>query len=106
MMAFMSVGIKAAFIPRAPEVQSFGTLIYDPKGFDGARPRTVEPLIELFRKSDTLPSLAIVTGVPTDITEAAGRLPYDAISSLPHTPMVIIGGRFTVPPAYWPKTNR
>lgn len=39
--AFFSAGINVAVYPRAAEVHTLGILIFEPKGFDGARPRTV-----------------------------------------------------------------
>jgi hypothetical protein len=98
MMALMSAGIKVAFLPRASEVHSFGMLIYDPQGFDGTRPKTVEPLVEMFRKSDPMPALALITSVPTDILLTASD---DAKFSLLHVPLIIVGGRFMVPPKAW-----
>ena len=63
--------------------------IYEPKGFDGSRPKTVEPLVDIFRKADgPLGVLAIITGIPSDI-----QAPDDI-------PMVIVGGRFILPPPY------
>ncbi len=97
--AFFSAGIPVAMYPRAAEVHSFGTFIFEPKGFDGARPRTVEPLVEIFRKAELIGSLAIITEVPTDIVIAVGserpemRAPLD-------TPMIIVGGRFVIPPPH------
>ena len=45
--AFFSAGISVGTVARAADVHSTGTLIFEPKGFDGSHPRTVEPLIEL-----------------------------------------------------------
>jgi hypothetical protein len=43
--AFFSAGISVSMYPRAADVHSFGTFIFEPKWFDGARPKTVEPLV-------------------------------------------------------------
>jgi hypothetical protein len=89
--AFFSAGVSVGMYRRAADVHSFGTLIYEPKGFDGARPRTVEPLVDIFRKSDgslIAFSLAIITGIPSDI-----QAPDDI-------PLIVVGGRFILPPSY------
>jgi hypothetical protein len=87
--AFFSAGITGGMYRRAADVHSFGSFIYEPKGFDGARPRTVEPLVEIFRKADgPLGALAIIIGIPSDI-----QAPDDI-------PMIIVGGRFILPPPY------
>jgi len=97
--AFFSAGISVSMYPGAAEVHSFGILIFEPKGFEGARARTVGPLIEIFRKTELIGSLAIITEVPTDILlsiESARpemRAPFD-------TPMIIVGGRFVIPPPH------
>ena len=97
--AFFSAGMKVAMYPRAADVHSFGTLIFEPNGFDGARPKTVGPLVEIFHKADLPGSLAIITGLPTDVARSRDdtvpelRLPLDA-------PIVIVGGRFVIPPPH------
>ncbi len=85
--AFCSAGISVDIYRRAAEVHSFGILIYEPKGFDGARPKTVEPLFDIFRKSDGS-FTAIITSIPSDI-----QAPDDI-------PMIIVGGRFVLPPPH------
>jgi hypothetical protein len=89
--AFFSAGIPVGMYRRAADVHSFGILIYEPKGFDGAHPKTVEPLVDIFRKSDgslIAFSLAIITGIPSDI-QAPGDIP-----------LIVVGGRFILPPSY------
>jgi len=61
---FLSAGISVGMYPRAADVHNWGMLIYEPNGFDGSRARSVEPLIELIRKSDIPPPLAIITVFP------------------------------------------
>jgi hypothetical protein len=87
--AFFVAGIKVGMYRRAADVHSFGTLVYEPHGFEGSRPRTVEPLVEIFRKGDIPParvSLAVITSLPTDIVAPS------------EIPMIILGGRFLVAP--------
>jgi hypothetical protein len=89
--AFCSAGISVDIYRRAAEVHSFGILIYEPRGFDGSRPRTTEPLVEIFRKSDGQHiafSLAVIANIPSDI-----QAPDDI-------PMIIVGGRFVLPPPH------
>jgi len=86
--AFLSVGISVGLFPRAADVHSFGTLIFDPKGFDGSNPRTAGPLFEIFNKSEPPTALAFVTCLPADI-----QAPNDV-------PMIIVGGRFLLPPPW------
>jgi hypothetical protein len=91
--AFFAAGIRVGLYPRAADVHSFGTLIYEPRGFEGARPRTVEPLVEIFRRGDLPPvniALAVITSLPTDL------------AAPPKIPMIILGGRFLVNPARGP----
>lgn len=102
MMALMAAGMKVAFLARAPDVHSFGMFVYDPKGFDGARPKSVEPLVEIFRKSDPIPALAVIGTLPTDILLAAHDAGQGVQGSLLHVPMIFVGGRFMVPPANRP----
>lgn len=105
--AFMSVGIPGVLVPRNATVHSFGNFIFEPEGFDGARPRTVGPLVELFKAEHQLKygSAAIIGGLPTDILQLAGN-DEEALRSLQKTPMIIVGGRFIVPPAHWPKPSK
>jgi hypothetical protein len=105
--AFRSVGIKGEMLSRDPSVHSFGILIFDPKGFDESRPRTVEPLVKLFKPENQLRygSAAIITGLPEDVLQQAGDN-EEARSQLIQTPMIIVGGRFIVPPDHWPKPPR
>jgi len=101
-LAFMAAEIKVITFPRASDIHTFGTMIYEPRGFDGSRPRTVEPLIEIFRRSDPPSVPAIITGIPKDIS-AQGH-GHD-ISLIADVPMIILGGRFNVPPDNWPKPS-
>jgi hypothetical protein len=101
--AFFAAGIPVAMYQRSPEVHSFGTLIYEPKGMDGARPRTVGPLVDLFGMMELVGSVAIILEVPGDIlasiierTRPEMRAPLD-------TPMIIVGGRFVLPPPHLEK---
>jgi hypothetical protein len=102
--AFMSAGIKGVTLARDPTVHSFSVMIFEPNGFDGSRPKTVSPLVELFKAEDQLKhgTAAIIGGVPTDILRQAGD-DEEARAFLNNTPMIIVGGRFIVPPAHWPK---
>lgn len=102
--AFMSVGIQGSMLARDPTVHSFSVMVFEPSGFDGSRPKTVAPLVELFKAEDQLKhgTAAIITGIPTDILRAAGDS-EEWREFLLQTPMIIIGGRFIVPPAHWPK---
>ncbi len=102
--AFMSAGITGVMLPRDPTVHSFSIMVFEPSGFDGSRPKTVAPLVELFKAEDQLKhgTAAIVGGVPTDILQHAGDN-EEAKASLRQTPMIVVGGRFIVPPAHWPK---
>lgn len=103
--AFLSVGIRGGILSRDPAVHSFGVLIFEPKGFDGGRPRTVGPLVELFKDQQTYGAAAIVTGVPTDLKLWASDT-SEGEAPLEKVPMLIIGGRFIVPPSYWPKPTK
>jgi hypothetical protein len=96
--AFFSAGIGVAKYPRAADVHSFGVLIFEPKGFEGARARTVGPLIEIFRKAEPI-SLAVITEVPTDILLSIEGMRPEMRAPL-DTPMIIIGGRFGIPPPH------
>ena len=102
--AFMSAGINGEMIPRDPSVHSFAIFIFEPNGFDGARPRTTSSLVELFKAENQLMygSVAIITGLPTDIVRQAGD-DEDRRAFLTQTPMIIVGGRFIVPPPHWPR---
>ncbi|MDE2164092.1 MAG: hypothetical protein KGJ53_13085 [Alphaproteobacteria bacterium] len=97
--AFISAGINVGTVARAAEVHSFGTLIYEPKGFDGGRPKSVEPLIEVFRRADVPVACAVITEIPADILSSMAH--EDAEMPLPPSvPIVIIGGRFVIPPPH------
>ncbi len=104
--AFFSAGIKVAVYPRAADVHTFGgILIFEPKGFDGARPRTVSPLVEIFSKTELVGSLVVITELPSDVlrsissTRPEMRAPFD-------TPMIIVGGRFVIPPPHLEKAAK
>jgi hypothetical protein len=103
--AFFSAGTSVAEYPRAPDVHSFGTFIFEPGGFDGTKPRTSGPLIEIFSRSESVGSLAIITEIPSDIarsienTRPELRAPSD-------TPMIILGGRFVIPPFHLEKAAK
>jgi hypothetical protein len=102
--AFMSAGIKGGMFPRDPSVHTFSIMVFEPHGFDGPRPKTVGPLVELFKAEDQLKhgTAAIIAGFPNDILQQAGASEgWKAL--LVQTPMIIIGGRFMVPPSHWPK---
>jgi hypothetical protein len=98
----MSVGINGAVIPRDATVHSFSVMIFEPNGFDGSRPKTVARLVELFKDQQTYGTAAIIGGLPTDILLSAGD-DQEKQDFLLHTPMIIVGGRFIVPPAHWPR---
>ncbi len=102
--AFMSAGIASAMFSRDPTVHSFSIMIFEPNGFDGARARTAGPLSELFDAQHQLPygMAAFIGGLPTDILKHAGD-DEEARAFLQRTPMIIVGGRFIVPPSHWPK---
>ena len=97
--AFFSAKISVAMYPRAAEVHSFSTYIFEPKGFDGARARTSQPLVEIFNKAELVGSLAVITEVPTDIVAAIGATRLEMRAPL-DTPMIIVGGRFVLPPPH------
>jgi hypothetical protein len=86
--AFISAKIAVRTVGRAAGAHTFGNMIFEPKGFDGANPRTVGPLIELFKDAETFGALAIVTALPSDI-----QAPTDV-------PMIIVGARFVVTPSH------
>ena len=100
--AFMQLGIIGGMFSRDPSVHSFSVMIFEPNGFDGARARTVGPLVELFKDQQVYGSAAIIGGLPTDILKHAGE-DEEARLFLQQTPMIIVGGRFIIPPAHWPK---
>jgi len=50
--ALRSAGISVGMYSRTAGVNNWGMLIYEPNGFDGARARTVKPIVEVIRKSD------------------------------------------------------
>lgn len=91
--AFLSAGISVGMAPRGADVHSFGTLIFEPKGFDGAGARTVGPLVEIFKDAETFGAVAIVTFLPGDI-----QAPSDV-------PMIILGGRFVLTPSHLEKAR-
>jgi hypothetical protein len=95
--ALFSVGISVAMYPRAADVHSFGTFIFEPNGFDGSRPRTVGPLIAIFGKMGG--PLAIITQVPTDVLLSIANARPE-MRAPPDAPMIIIGGRFVIPPPH------
>jgi hypothetical protein len=100
----MTAGINSVLIPRDPTVHTFSIIIFDPSGFDGSRPKTVAPLVELFKAEDQLShgTAAIIGGLPTDILrQVSDNEGWKAI--VVQTPMIIVGGRFMVPPSHWPK---
>lgn len=97
--AFNSAGIRVGTVARAPEVHTFGMMIYEPKGFDGARPRTVEPLVELFRKDDISTVGGIITEIPPDIVIGISA-ERSEVRPLLTVPMIIVGGRFVLPPPH------
>jgi hypothetical protein len=97
--AFFAAGIAVAMYARAADVHSFGTFIFDPKGFDGGRARTAEPLIEIFRKADLIGSLAVITELPTDIVRSREGMRPEMCAPL-DAPMIIVGGRFVLPPRH------
>lgn len=102
--AFMFAGIVSAMFSRDPAVHSFSIMIFEPHGFDGSLPRTIGPLSEVFSARHQLPygSAAVISGLPTDVLKHAGD-DKEALAFLQRTPMVIIGGRFIVPPSHWPR---
>jgi hypothetical protein len=100
--AFISAGIEGGMFSRDASVHSFGNFLFEPNGFEGARPRTVAPLVEFFKDQQSYGSAAIITGLPRDILQLAGDN-EEARAYLSRTPMIIVGGRFIVPPAHWPK---
>ena len=97
--AFFSAGISVAMYPRAADVHSFGTFIFEPNGFEGARPRTAEPLVEIFRIADSIGSMAVITELPTDVVLSIGNTRPEMRAPL-DTPMIIVGGRFVLPPPH------
>jgi hypothetical protein len=103
--AFLRTHIGISTYARSPEFHGTGVLIYDPQGFDGARPKTVGPLIEMFAKSAASGPVHIITEIPLDIlasiledTKTNGRATVDA-------PLIILGSRFILPPAHWPSSK-
>jgi hypothetical protein len=97
--ALFSAGIRVTMYSRAPDVHSFATLIFEPSGFEGARPKTVEPLIEIFRRGDAVGSLAVITEIPSDIALSIENTRPEMRASL-DAPMIIVGGRFVLPPPH------
>ena len=103
--AFFAAGIRVAMYPRAPEVHLFGNLIFEPNGFDGSRARTVEPLIEIFRKSEFVGSLGVITEIPSDIMVSIHRTAGELRAPL-DTPMIIVGGRLVLLPPHLEKAGK
>ena len=103
--AFFSAGIGVAMYPRAADVHSFGTFIFEPNGFEGSRPRTAEPLIEIFNKSEHIGSLAVITELPSDVVLSIGNTRLELRAPL-DTPMIILGGRFVIPPPHLERAAR
>ena len=97
--AFFSAGISVAMYPRDASVHSFGTFIFEPNGFEGARPRTAEPLVEIFRLAEFIGSLAVITELPTDVVLSIENTRPEMRAPL-NTPMIIVGGRFVLPPPH------
>ena len=97
--AFWAAGIKVATYPRAAGIHSSGILIYEPKGLDGSRPRTVEPLIEIFRKGDLIGPMAVIGEVPNDVVLSFSDTRPELKAPL-NTPMIVVGGRFILPPPH------
>jgi hypothetical protein len=83
-MSLMAAGINVRQYRRAADVHTASLLIYEPLGFDGSRPRSVEPLVEIFRKVD--PSVMLIAGpMPPDIPASS------------EIPMILVGGRLVLP---------
>jgi hypothetical protein len=99
--AFMSAGIASAMFSRDPTVHSFSIMIFEPNGLDGARARTAGPLGEIFDARDQLryAGAAFITELPTDVLKHASD-DEEKLAFLQRTPMIIVGGRFIVPPAH------
>jgi hypothetical protein len=102
--AFVSAGIPCAMFSRNPAVHSFSIMVFEPSGFDGARAKTVMPLVKLFNPRNQLQygSAVIIDALPKDILEHAGDN-EELRTLLLKVPMIIVGGRFIVPPSHWPK---
>jgi hypothetical protein len=97
--AFFSAGIAVAMYPRAADVHSFGTFIYEPEGFDGARAKTVGPLIDIFGMTELFGAVAVITKVPADIIRSREDMRPEMCAPL-DSPMIIVGGRFVIPPPH------
>ena len=104
--AFFSARISVAMYPRSSDVHSAGILIFEPNGFEGARPNTVGPLLELFNRSDALPPLAIIVGsIPSDILSSIENTRPEMRASL-DAPMIIVGGQFVLQPPHLEKAAK
>jgi hypothetical protein len=97
--AFFSAGISVAMYRRAADIHNTGILIFEPKGFEGSHPRTVEPFVEIFRKADMPVALGIIGALPTDVALAIENERSEMRAPL-DVPMIIIGGRFVIPPPH------
>jgi hypothetical protein len=82
-MALMSAGITVRQYRRAPDVHTAGIQIYDPLGFDDSGPRSVGPLLDVFKK------------IEPNVVGIAGPMPTD-IPASPDLPMIIVGGRIAL----------
>ena len=91
--ALYVAGITVGIFSRSADVHSFGSLIFEPNGFDGSNPRTSKALYEVFIESKLIGALAFITKLPEDI-----QAPSDI-------PMIIVGGRFILPPAWHPSAR-
>jgi hypothetical protein len=80
-MALSAAGIMVRQYRRAADVHTAGIQIYAPLGFDDVG---IKPLFEVFRKID--PSLIGIAGPMSPDIPASTEVP-----------MIIVGGRFTIP---------
>jgi hypothetical protein len=86
-MAFSAAGIGVLQYRRAPDIHTAAMSIYDPLWVvSDSNPKLVEPLVDIFRKTD--PSLVII----------GGPMPPPDIPAPPGIPIIIVGGRFALPP--------
>lgn len=83
--AFVAAGIRVGQFRRAAEVHSFGTLLYEPGAL--SVPIKEGALTAVLRKARIFASLALISHPPPDIPA-----PLDA-------PLIIVGGRFVLPPS-------
>lgn len=100
--ALVAAKISVRMYERPPHIHTFGTMIFEPSGFDGAKPRSTGPLMEIFEKSDVRTALAFTMQIPNDILAliANREMPVSGKPSPPSLsqPMIILGGRFVLPP--------